>query len=155
MILFTIGLLLALGVGLLFSYYIVTAPELDASKLSVPFSSKVYDQNDELVADLASDEKRTKITYDDIPQVMEDAVLATEDVRFYDHMGIDFRRIGGAVIANITGGFGAQGASTITQQVVKESFLSQEKTLKRKVQEQYLAIKLDQEYTKKKFLKCT
>ncbi|QHT46838.1 PBP1A family penicillin-binding protein [Bacillus sp. SB49] len=152
MILFTIGLLLALGVGLLFSYYIVTAPELDASKLSVPFSSKVYDQNDELVADLASDEKRTKITYDDIPQVMEDAVLATEDVRFYDHMGIDFRRIGGAVIANITGGFGAQGASTITQQVVKESFLSQEKTLKRKVQEQYLAIKLDQEYTKEEIL---
>ncbi|WP_226579247.1 PBP1A family penicillin-binding protein [Halobacillus litoralis] len=152
MTLLTIGIVLMLGVGALFAYYMASAPELDESKLSDPFSSKVLDEDGELVADLAGDERRTKITYDDIPPVLEDAVLATEDVRFYNHIGIDFRRIGGAVLANITGGFGAEGASTITQQVVKESFLSTDKTIKRKVQEQYLAIKLDQEYTKKEIL---
>ena len=152
MTLLTIGIVLMLGIGGLFVYYAASAPSLDESKLSDPFSSKVYDQNDELVADLAGDERRTKITYEDIPAVLEDAVLATEDVRFYDHIGIDFRRIGGALIANITGGFGAEGASTITQQVVKESFLSTDKTIKRKVQEQYLAVKLDQQYSKEKIL---
>ncbi|MYL28533.1 PBP1A family penicillin-binding protein [Halobacillus halophilus] len=152
MTLLTIGIVLMIGVGALFTYYAVSAPALDEEKLSDPFSSKVYDDDGELVADLAGDERRTKITYDDIPAVLEDAVLATEDVRFYDHIGIDFQRIGGAVLANITGGFGAEGASTITQQVVKESFLTTEKTIKRKVQEQYLAIKLDQEYSKEEIL---
>ncbi|GEN53950.1 penicillin-binding protein 1A [Halobacillus faecis] len=152
MTLLTIGVVLMLGVGALFAYYVATAPSLDESKLSDPFSSKVYDQNGDLYADLAGDERRTKITYNDIPPVLEDAVLATEDVRFFDHIGIDFRRIGGAVLANITGGFGAEGASTITQQVVKESFLTKDKTIKRKVQEQYMAIKLDQEYSKEKIL---
>ncbi|MBN8234646.1 PBP1A family penicillin-binding protein [Halobacillus kuroshimensis] len=152
MTLLTIGIVLMIGVGALFTYYAVSAPALDEEKLSDPFSSKVYDDDGELIADLAGDERRTKITYDDIPAVMEDAVLATEDVRFYDHIGIDFQRIGGAILANITGGFGAEGASTITQQVVKESFLTTEKTIKRKVQEQYLAIKLDQEYSKEEIL---
>ncbi|MBN9653041.1 PBP1A family penicillin-binding protein [Halobacillus sp. GSS1] len=152
MTLLTIGVVLMLGVGALFAYYVATAPSLDESKLSDPFSSKVYDKNGDLFADLAGDERRTKITYNDIPPVLEDAVLATEDVRFFNHIGIDFRRIGGAVLANITGGFGAEGASTITQQVVKESFLTKDKTIKRKVQEQYLAVKLDQEYSKEKIL---
>ncbi|QAS50814.1 penicillin-binding protein 1A [Halobacillus litoralis] len=152
MILLTIGIVLMLGVGGLFAYYVAAAPELDESKLSVPFSSKVYDENGELVADLAGDERRTKVTYDEIPTVLKDAVIATEDARFYSHFGIDFRRIGGAVLANITEGFGAEGASTITQQVVKQSFLTSDKTLKRKVQEQYLAIKLDQDYSKEKIL---
>lgn len=79
---------------------------------------------------------------------MQDAVLATEDNRFYKHNGIDLIRLGGAVIANVTGGFGSEGASTITQQVIKGSFLSPEKTLKRKAQEAWLALKLEQEYTK-------
>src|SRR5690606_23530830 len=60
----------------------------------------------------------------------------------------DVIRLGGAVIANITGGFGSQGASTITQQVIKNSFLTNDKTLKRKAQEAYLACKLEQEYEK-------
>ena len=93
-------------------------------------------------------EKREYANFDDIPQVMQDAVIATEDNRFYKHNGIDLIRLGGAVIANVTGGFGSEGASTITQQVIKGSFLSPEKTLKRKAQEAWLALKLEQEYTK-------
>ncbi|MGP4075290.1 PBP1A family penicillin-binding protein [Halobacillus sp. K22] len=149
---FIVGLVLMIGTGGLFAYYISSAPKLDESQLSTPFSSKVYDMNDKLITDLAGAERRTKVTYDDLPPVLKDAVIATEDSRFYDHIGIDFRRIVAAVGANITSGFGAEGASTITQQVVKRSFLTSKKTIERKVQEQYLAIKLDQEYSKEKIL---
>src|SRR5699024_8899747 len=71
-----------------------------------------------------------------------------EDNRFYEHGAIDFKRLGGAVVKNITGGFGSQGASTITQQVVKRAFLTEEKTIKRKAQEAYLSYRLEQEYSK-------
>lgn len=153
-ILVTIGVLFlitAIAIGVLFTYYVVTAPELDSSLLSDPASSKIYDMDSEVYADLGT-EKRTKITYNDLPDVLVDAVLATEDVRFFDHSGIDFRRIGGAILANITDGFGSEGASTITQQVVKDSFLSTDKTIKRKVQEQWIAIQLDREYSKEEIL---
>lgn len=140
-------LCIGLGIGALFTYYIATAPELDPEKLSVPASTKLYDVNGEPFANLGS-EKRSKVDYNDIPDVLKDAILATEDVRFMNHIGIDFRRIGAAVIANFTDGFGSQGASTITQQVVKGSFLSNDKKLKRKVQEQWLALQLDWKYSK-------
>lgn len=80
--------------------------------------------------------------------MMEDAILATEDVRFYSHHGMDFWRLGGAVLANFRSGFGSQGASTLTQQVIKNSFLSDEKTLKRKAQEAWLAFQLERKYSK-------
>lgn len=142
-----IGLVGALLGGGLFVYYVQGAPDLDEAKLSDPYSTKMYDVNGDLFAELGT-QKRTKITYEDVPQVLENAVLATEDVRFFDHFGIDLQRIGGAIYANITEGFGAQGASTITQQVVKRSFLSPKKSIERKVQEQWLALKLEQKYSK-------
>ncbi|TGB04563.1 penicillin-binding protein 1A [Halobacillus salinus] len=152
MTIFILGILALIGGGSLFAYYAFTAPELNEEQLSVPYSSKVYDKNDNLIADLAGVETRTKVTYNDLPQATVDAVIATEDSRFFDHIGIDFRRILAAVWANVTQGFGAEGASTITQQVIKQSFLSFDKTLERKVQEQYLAIKLDQQYSKEQIL---
>lgn len=118
---------IGIGVGALFTYYVSTAPEIDASKLTSPFSSKIYDKDGEVFADLGA--QRTKIEYSEIPDVLEDAVIATEDSRFFEHPGIDIWRIGGAVIANITDGFGSEGASTITQQVVEKSFLSPEKKI--------------------------
>lgn len=146
-----IFLAIAIGVGVLFTYYIATAPEIDASKLSDPLSSKIYDKDGELFADLGS-EKRTKIEYDDLPQVLIDAVIATEDSRFFEHNGIDLRRIGAAIIANFQDGFGSEGASTITQQVVEKSFLPPDKKIKLKVQEQWLALKLEREYSKEQIL---
>ncbi|TXK84529.1 hypothetical protein FVE24_19580, partial [Parageobacillus sp. SY1] len=80
-------------------------------------------------------------------KVLENAVLATEDVRFYKHHGVDFIRLAGAVVANIKEGFGAEGGSTITQQVTKLTFLSREKTLKRKAQELWLSLRLEQKYS--------
>lgn len=144
-------LLIGLGIGGLFSYYILTAPPLEEELLADPASTNLYDVNGEVFAKLGV-EKREKIEHDDIPELLLDAILATEDVRFYDHIGIDFRRIGGAIIANFRDGFGAQGASTITQQVVKDSFLTNDKKLKRKVQEQWLALKLDRNYSKEEIM---
>src|SRR5699024_1433193 len=96
------------GVVLLFTYFIATAPKLDVEKLSDPFVSEFYNQDGEFFADIGGAEKRKKITYDELPQVLIDAVVATEDARFFSHPGIDLRRIGGAIKANITQGFGAE-----------------------------------------------
>ena len=144
----TIGIIGFVSGAGLFAYYASKAPELDEELLKDPISSEFYDVNGELFATIGSDEKRKYIKYEDIPQEMIDAILATEDVRFFDHFGIDIWRLGGAVLANFRDGFGAQGASTITQQVVKNSFFSNAKTLERKAQEAWLAIKLERQYSK-------
>ncbi len=142
-----IGLLFfAAGAGL-FAYYASTAPKLDESLLKDPLSSKVLDRNDNVIY-TTGNEKRKYIPYDQIPKELENAILATEDSRFYKHHGIDLWRLGGAVLANLRSGFGSQGASTLTQQVIKNSFFTNEKTLKRKAQEAWLAFKLERNYSK-------
>src|SRR5690625_1393047 len=80
------------------------------------------------------------------------AVIATEDSRFFEHPGIDIPRIFGAIKANIVNGFGSEGASTITQQVVENAFLTPDKTIELKVQEQWLALKLEREYSKEELM---
>lgn len=134
------------GVGL-FAYYASSAPDLDEDLLKDPLTSDILDINGEVIYKFGT-EKRDFVPYEEIPQLMEDAILATEDVRFYKHHGMDFYRLGGAILANFRSGFGSQGASTLTQQVIKNSFLSEEKTLKRKAQEAWLAFKLEREYSK-------
>ncbi|MCT8138936.1 PBP1A family penicillin-binding protein [Anaerobacillus sp. CMMVII] len=128
------------------------APPLDPSKLRLANNPEIFDQNDELFTTLSASENRRSASILDIPQLLEDAFISVEDVRFREHFGIDIRRIGGAVRANVTGGFGAEGASTITQQVVKNLFLTSEKKVTRKLQEQYMAIKLEQSYSKDQIL---
>lgn len=146
-----VGLMMGIiGVGV-FAYFIISAPKLDVDKLDVAYGSTFYDEDGEAFAE-RFEENRTKIEYDDIPDVLIDAVVATEDSRFFEHSGIDVRRIGGAIKANITRGFGAEGASTITQQVVENMFLTPEKSIKLKVQEQWLALKLEREFTKEQIL---
>ncbi len=134
------------GVGL-FVYYASSAPKLNEELLKDPISAEFYDINGELFATIGV-ENRKYVEYEEIPQDMIDAILATEDVRFFDHFGMDLWRTMGAVLANVRDGFGAQGGSTITQQVVKNSFLSNDKALKRKAQEAWLAIQLEQQYDK-------
>ncbi|WAA13730.1 penicillin-binding protein 1A [Fervidibacillus halotolerans] len=130
-----------------FAVMIQDAPEFDPEKLKDPVSSKIYDKDNQLITELGT-EKRDLVTFDEIPKSLKNAILATEDARFFEHSGIDLIRLGGAVIRNITDGFGSQGASTLTQQVVKLSFLSNEKTIKRKAQEAWLSFKMEQEFTK-------
>jgi len=144
-------LAIGIGIGALFTYYIATAPDIDASKLDTPYASQIYDKDGELIANLGS-KKRTKVEYEELPQVLIDAVLSTEDARFFDHPGVDIWRVGGALVANVTNGFGSEGASTITQQLVEKSFLSPEKKISIKVQEMWLALQLEREYSKEEIL---
>ncbi|PAF40699.1 hypothetical protein CHH69_01745 [Terribacillus saccharophilus] len=146
-----IGVLCVIAGGAVFGYYAATAPKLDEEKLSDPASNIVYDMNGDEFAELGS-ENRRKVTYDDLPQQLIDAVTATEDSRFFEHNGIDIIRTGGALVSNFKNGFGAEGGSTIDQQVIKRSFLSPEKTVKRKMQEWWLAFQLDRQYSKEEIL---
>lgn len=146
-----IFIIMGLGAGATAAYWVATAPDLDESKLSDPLASEFLDIDGKSFA-VMGEKNRTKISYDDLPQVLIDAVTATEDARFFEHSGIDLRRIGGAIIANIKNGFGSEGASTITQQVVEKSFLSAEKKISLKVQEQWLALQLERDYSKEEIL---
>ncbi|MDL4841200.1 transglycosylase domain-containing protein [Aquibacillus rhizosphaerae] len=139
------------GSGSIFAYYASQAPEINEEALIDPIPSEILDKNGNVVARLGT-KHRELIEYEDLPSQVEQAVLATEDERFYDHYGIDPIRLGKAVLANITEGYGSEGASTITQQVIKRSFLTSEKTLERKAKEAWLAIKFEQNYSKKEIL---
>lgn len=134
------------GVGT-FAYLVKDTPKLDPKLLKDPIPSKILDKDNNLITEVGA-VNREYVNYKDIPKVVENAVIATEDYRFYKHHGIDPIRLAGAVLANFQRGFGAEGGSTITQQVVKNTFLTQEKTLKRKVQEAWLSYQLEQQYTK-------
>ncbi|ULT55073.1 PBP1A family penicillin-binding protein [Neobacillus drentensis] len=140
--------LVSTGAGAItFASMIKNVPKLDSSKLVDPLSTKFYDKDGNFLYEYGK-EKRTKITYDQVPKVLEEAFIATEDSHFYEHHGIDIKRTAKAILVNLTGDFGSQGGSTITQQVIKNSFLTPEKTLKRKVQEWDLAYQLEQKYSK-------
>ncbi|WP_083402063.1 PBP1A family penicillin-binding protein [Bacillus sp. MUM 116] len=140
------------GVGAItFATMIKEAPKLNSSKLVDPLPTKFYDKNGNFIYEYGK-ENRTKITYTQVPKVLEHAFIATEDANFYKNDGIDFKRTAIAIFKNLTGHFGSQGGSTITQQVIKNSFLSPQKTIKRKVEEWYLAYQLDKKYSKQDIL---
>jgi len=96
-------------------------------------------------------EKRIPLKYDEIPPVMKNAILAVEDVRFYDHIGIDPIRIAGAAWKNLTSDR-VEGGSTLTQQLAKNLFLTREQTLKRKMNEWLLALQIERYYTKSQIM---
>jgi penicillin-binding protein 1A len=147
----TIGIVMMLvGIGTFF-WIIKDAPKFDETLLKDPLSSKVYASDGKTVIAEVGTEKRDNISIKQIPDVLKNAVLATEDARFYKHHGIDVKRTLVAVWTDITTG-SSQGGSTITQQIVKNSFLTIEKTPKRKVQEWYLAIQLERRFSKDQIL---
>lgn len=146
------GIILMGAVGMTAVAYIKDAPKLDPQMLYSSQSSTILDMKGNKVADVAGKEYRKTATLDEVPKRVQNAFLSVEDARFWKHDGLDYKRIAGAVVANLTEGFGAEGGSTITQQLVKKSFLSQEKSIKRKVQEAYLAKKLEKEYSKEEIL---
>lgn len=140
------------GVGL-FWYYAKDAPELTDKKLDATVSSKLYTQDSELFEDLGA-EKREKISANELPKTLEDAIVSVEDRRFYKHIGVDPIRIIGSALSNFTSG-GLQGGSTLTQQLIKLSFFStsaEDQTLKRKAQEAWMAVRLEQKKSKQEIL---
>ncbi len=108
----------------------------------------VYDRTGKLVAQLHGPENRVVVNFNKIPQHLKDAFLAVEDVRFYDHPGLDVVGIARAALVNIQEEELAQGASTITQQLVRNAFLSREKTWLRKLKELVMARELEKRYSK-------
>ncbi|RCK81771.1 MAG: Multimodular transpeptidase-transglycosylase [Candidatus Ozemobacter sibiricus] len=116
-------------------------------------TSQVFDCKGRLMARLHAEENRTRIlSANEIPLQMRQAVIAIEDERFYQHYGIDFVGIARAMVKNIQAGKVVQGASTLTQQLVKNAFLTSEKTLKRKAIEAMMAFQLERKYSKEEIL---
>ncbi|GLI56575.1 penicillin-binding protein [Propionigenium maris DSM 9537] len=112
----------------------------------------IYDSEGRVV-DLISREMREEVDMDEIPQHVKDAFVAIEDRRFYRHPGLDPIRLGKATLVNLSKGRFAQGGSTITQQLAKNAFLSNEKKLMRKVKEALIALEIEKRYSKEEILK--
>lgn len=115
-------------------------------------SSQVFDVNGKLLTTVHSVENRIPVTINKTPKDLQNAFIAAEDVRFYQHAGIDPRGIMRALWANISGKGVTEGGSTITQQLAKNALLTQERTLKRKIQEAILALQIERQYTKTEIL---
>ena len=118
-----------------------------------PESTLIYDGNDQLLSALF-EEHRITVPLEEISPHLLNAVLVTEDRRFFDHRGIDARRILMAAIANLRSGAIVQGASTITQQLVRSVLLSREKSYARKAKEALLAMRLEERYSKQAILEA-
>ena len=132
--------------------FVDTAPTLDLAALDAQDkTSFVYDSEGNLITDYKGTEDRIMVSIDEIPEMLQNAFIAVEDARFYEHNGVDVKRIVGALVANFTSG-STQGGSTITQQLIKQTVLSSEQSYKRKLQEAYLAMELETRYTKKQIL---
>ncbi|CTG31704.1 TPA: penicillin-binding protein PBP1A [Streptococcus pneumoniae] len=144
--------LFLLGGGV-FLYFVSKAPALSDSKLVATTSSKIYDNNNELIADLGS-ERRVNAQANEIPTDLVKAIVSIEDHRFFDHRGVDTIRIMGAFLRNLQSN-SLQGGSTLTQQLIKLTYFStstSDQNLSRKAQEAWLAVQLEQKATKQEIL---
>lgn len=115
-------------------------------------TSIAYDNKGEVLSVLKGEKDVYYIDFDDIPIYIKQAVVSTEDKRFYKHGGIDYRGILRAIVAMIHDGEVTQGGSTITQQLARTVFLSNERTWERKIEEMYIAVGLENKYSKEAIL---
>src|SRR5213596_1164954 len=144
----------AAGVAALWAFTILprSLPSVKTLETFQPIQgTKVYDDNDELLTELHV-ERRIFVPLGHIPQTLRDAVIATEDRRFYSHWGIDPIGVARAVIQNYRRGRIVEGGSTITQQLTKVLFLTPDKSLERKMKEAALALELERRYSKDRIL---
>lgn len=134
----------------LFFYYSRQLPNPNAwQDRRVVQSTKIYDRdNEHLLYEIHGEEKRTVIPFNEMPQMVKNATLAAEDAEFYRHSGINARGIIRAIINDIRGGNLSEGGSSITQQLIKNAYLSPERTFNRKIKELVLTIALERRYSK-------
>lgn len=148
-----------LGLALLSAFLIyitIKAPKFDPKRLDKPEVSILYDKDNAEIIKLGS-ERREKVTYDELPQVLVDAIVATEDSRFFQHNGFDAPRFLKASLGQLAGNSDAGGASTLSMQVIKNSFTSTEATgisgIIRKFTDIYLSVfKLEKNYSKEEII---
>lgn len=148
------GVAAAAGVSMVNSW-LADLPNPDTpGAFDVAQATRIYSADGKLLARLYL-ENREVIPIDDMSPYLLDAIVAVEDERFYEHNGVDLVGLGRAVVVNLTQGFGEEGASTITQQYIRNTILLDERTditLARKAREAYLALELEKRYSKKEIL---
>ncbi len=148
--LFSLG---ALASSILFFHYSTQLP--DPSKLqqrNIAQTTKIFDRNNKLLYEVHGDINRKLVPLDEMPKYLKDAVIVTEDRDFYNHSGFNYKRMISAAIQDISHRGYSQGASTITQQLIKNTMLTTEKSIARKIKELILSIEIEQMLSKDEIL---
>lgn len=146
-------ILIAFSLNMLTGCQSFTLTAEDFAKLyNLRQSSKIYDSKGRFLTDISGSERRSYVKIDELPSYVPEAFVAIEDARFYQHFGVDIIGILRALLVNLVKKDLAQGASTITQQLVRNVYLTQEKSFTRKIREAILALQLERVYTKKEIL---
>lgn len=151
-----IFMILGTCLGAVVLHIFKTAPTTELDNLSKSFNqtSSIYDEEGKLLEKIESLEYRTIVPIEKVPDNIKNAFVAIEDQRFYKHKGVDIRGILGALKDNIKAGRIVRGGSTITQQLVKNVYLSNVKNLNRKIQEAYLALRVETALSKEEILEA-
>lgn len=148
-------LFLALGIGTGFALLMVYQQLPDVRKLenyTLPQATEIYSSSGRMLTRLSSEGRYDPVPLADMPKHVQDAVISAEDRRFWQHEGVDFLGLMRAISINLSRGKAVMGASTITQQLIKNLFLTPEQTAKRKVAEALLAFQLERTYSKDQIL---
>ncbi len=144
---------LGLGVGVM-KAYVETTPTLDVAQLTKSDrTSYLFDRDGNELTSIANVEYRDWVDIENIPDMLKNAFISVEDVRFYKHSGVDFKRLFSAAL-EILGNSNSSGGSTITQQLIKNKILGSQRNYKRKIQEAYLAIELEKRVDKDTILEA-
>lgn len=131
---------------------VINVPDWSPDKLTGSVSTTLYDKDNKPFTQLHAEENRVFVPLDKIPDNLTKAFIAMEDQQFYEHHGVNFKSIIRAVVVDLVSGSKRQGASTITQQLAKNAFLSPQKTWERKVKEMVMSFQLENRYTKDEIL---
>lgn len=143
--------LIVMGISVLYGFSSFFAPPNMDEALIPDAASQFYDNKGNVIYTTLSVERRVPVTFDKIPKHVQQAFIAIEDNRFYEHSGIDYRGTARALVSTLSGQE-VQGGSTITQQLAKNAFLTQERTIVRKIKEAFIAKELEHKYTKDEIL---
>lgn len=143
--------LIIMGISILYGFSSLFAPPNMDETLIPDAASQFYDINGNAIYTTLSEERRIPVTIDKIPKHVQRAFIAIEDNRFYEHSGIDYRGTARALVSTLSGSE-VQGGSTITQQLAKNAFLTQERSITRKIKEAFIAKELEHKYTKDEIL---
>lgn len=143
--------LMIMGASVLYGFSSLFAPPNMDETLIPDAASQFYDINGNVIYTTLSEERRIPVNIDKIPKHVQKAFIAIEDNRFYEHGGIDYRGTARALVSTLSGRE-VQGGSTITQQLAKNAFLTQERSIIRKIKEAFIAKELEHKYTKDEIL---
>ncbi len=143
-----LGLLLSVLVAVFLYHQMDDLPDIaELKQVTLNEPLRIYTRDGQLIGEYG-DERRIPVRFEETPQMLRDAILASEDDGFYQHSGVDFKAIARAVISNLQSGDKGQGASTITMQVARNFFLNREKSYDRKVKEALLSFKMERALSK-------